>query len=66
MPSRETIQRKMRHVEEFRTIPAVVKKFLEVLELPMEVGHVAILDLQLMPGEFGGLVDQHLYAVVPR
>jgi putative nucleotidyltransferase with HDIG domain len=34
MPSRETIQRKMRHVEEFRTIPAVVKKFLEVLENP--------------------------------
>jgi HD-like signal output (HDOD) protein len=34
VPTRETIHRKMHQVEEFRTMPAVVKRLLEVLENP--------------------------------
>ena len=34
MLSRQTIQRKMRHVQEFGTIPALLKQLLEVLGNP--------------------------------
>ena len=34
MVSRVTIQRKMRHVQEFRTLPVLLKRLLETLENP--------------------------------
>jgi hypothetical protein len=34
MVNRQTIQRKMRHVQEFRTIPVLLKRLLEALENP--------------------------------